>query len=168
LTSSKHNPDPGYKLPVRLTTFEKPNPNQNGCLKRDRQLVSSGPQVTSGSRKDAAVHVSLSSDEIVKQRSEEISPRSTRPQGARALSKPNQTQTPTLPFSPPNPAVQPDPKAKRADFFPPPPLREGEKLRRSRSLPTNPLNHSVSDVVGRRLLGEPNRPVKRLFEKSSA
>jgi len=74
MTSSKHNPAQGYKRPDRLTTFENTQPKRNGCLKRDRQLVSSGSSSLSAKqpRKDAAVHVSLSSDEIVKQLSEDI------------------------------------------------------------------------------------------------
>jgi hypothetical protein len=93
MTSSKHTSIQSYKPSVRLTTFAKPNPEQNGCLKRDRQLVSSGPLLTQETRKDAAVHVSLSSDEIVKQRSEDKSPRPKAPPRA---SRQDKTQKPKL------------------------------------------------------------------------
>ncbi len=93
MTSSKHTSVRSYKINVRLTTFAKPNPEQNGCLKRDRQLVSSGPLLTQETRKDAAVHVSLSSDEIVKQRSEDNSPR---PKALSRASRQDKTQKPKL------------------------------------------------------------------------
>ena len=113
MTSSKHTSVRRSKSPVRLTTFKEPNDRQNGCLKRDRQLVSSGPHLTMRTRKDAAVHVSLSSDEIVKQRSEETSPRPLAPPRASASAKPKS------PNSLPSPSQALTQNSKRPTVFQP-------------------------------------------------
>jgi len=121
MTSSKHTSARGYKRNVRLTTFITPNLRQNGCLKRDRQLVSSGPLLTQRTRKDAAVHVSLSSDEIVKQRSEDKSPRPPQP-ALRIAQRQTRKAQPKL-FNAPGSR----PRHQLTNSLPTPPLREVQK-----------------------------------------
>ena len=115
------------------------SPRRNGRLKRDRQLVSSGLLVAQKPRKDAAVHVSLSSDEIVKQPSRAITLRSRKLPG-----------TPRAPKTPPNPIsdLSPPPSAeaesKNGRHLPAPSSQKGRTRHRNRSYPTGPLTSGVT------------------------
>jgi hypothetical protein len=106
-------------------------------------------------RKDAAVHVSLSSDEIVKQLSRAKTLRSHKPPGPlRAPRKPSQTQSLTS-----HPCPPPPQKAKTADTFPPPPLRKGEQDIEIGHNQPNALTSGVT-VGGGRVLGASPGDVK--------
>ena len=113
-------------------------------------------------RKDAAVHVSLSSDEIVKQLSRAKTPRSRSPQ-----------RTPRAPQNQPNPI--PDSsntallfrlqKAKTADVSSPPPRREGEQTIDQRSKPTDTPTSGVA--VGEGRIWEGSLPCQTFFRNNS-
>ena len=101
MTSSKHTPDPTYKLADRLTTFAKPRLNRNGCLKRDRQLSLRSPARLSTHEKPARTPPSTSLFLPMKLsnslRGTKPSGRTIPPRATRATAKQFKTQSLNLP-----------------------------------------------------------------------
>ena len=161
MTSSKHTPDRTSKLPDRLTTFEKPRPNRNGCLKRDRQWsLSVSP--SSRSKKPARTPPSTSLFLPMKLSN---SVRGTYPSGPsdqtpRTALKPEPTKPNLNPKSP----LRSQPKAEETTTFSYPLLAEREdKIVDRGNQPTNPPTSRSPSV--RRVLGEAHLAVKRFLKK---
>ena len=136
------------------------SPRRNGRLKRDRQLVSSGLLVAQKPRKDAAVHVSLSSDEIVKQRSRATTLRSRQPQRTPCAPQTRQNPIPDL-----SPLLSAEAESKNGRHLPAPSSQKGRTRHRNRSYPTDPLTSGVA--VSGADIGEASPPCQTLFRNNS-